>query len=93
VARFGSGLPAARAPADLYEWQAGSNHESSYAFSIATPSHWDLVDCITIVVKAQKPSAHSKVIHSPIPSPLQTARVTHSEQRCPIAISYHDTGF
>ena len=34
------------------EWQTGSGDEDSFAFSIAPPEHWKLVDCVAIVSAA-----------------------------------------
>lgn len=81
LARLGSGSACRSVPGGFVEWQAGSNHESSYAFSIATPSHWDLVDCITIIDESPKTISSLKGHTLAHTSPLQTARVTHSEQR------------
>jgi diphosphomevalonate decarboxylase len=54
LARRGSGSACRSIPGGFVEWQAGSNDEDSYAFSIADRSHWDLVDCITLVSQEEK---------------------------------------
>ena len=36
-------------PGGFTEWSVGSGDEDSYAFTIAPPEHWDLVDCVAIV--------------------------------------------
>lgn len=81
LARLGSGSACRSIPGGFVEWQAGSDHESSYAFSIAAPLHWDLVDCITIVDESPKTVSSLKGHTLANTSPLQTARITHSEQR------------
>jgi len=54
LARRASGSACRSIPGGFVEWQAGEDDRSSYAFSIASPEHWDLVDCIAIVNQAHK---------------------------------------
>src|SRR5512138_3391742 len=54
LARRGSGSASRSIPGGFVEWQAGTRDEDSFAFSIAKPSHWDLVDCIAVVSAAHK---------------------------------------
>jgi len=54
LARVGSGSACRSIPAGFVEWQAGTTDEDSYAYSIASPGHWDLVDCIAIVSQEHK---------------------------------------
>jgi len=66
------------------EWQAGTSDQDSFAFSIAEPGHWDLVDCVAIVSASHKKTGSTEG-HSIAPtSPLQAARVEDAPRRLEI---------
>ncbi len=93
LARLGSGSACRSIPAGFVEWQTGTDHESSFAYSIAPPSHWDLVDCITIVDDRAKSVSSLQGHIMAATSPLQTARIKHTESRlfdCRQAIAQRD---
>src|SRR5688572_6831613 len=75
LARRGSGSASRSIPGGFVEWQAGTNDEDSFAFSIAEPSHWNLVDCIAIVSTLHKKTGSTEGHSIAGTSPLQTARV------------------
>ena len=54
LARRGSGSACRSIPGGFVEWQAGTDADDSFAFSIAPPQHWALVDLIAIVSQAPK---------------------------------------
>lgn len=54
LARLGSGSACRSIPEGFVEWAAGTSDEDSYAYSIAPPDHWSLVDCIAIVDEKHK---------------------------------------
>jgi diphosphomevalonate decarboxylase len=84
LARRGSGSASRSIPGGFVEWQAGISDEDSFAFSIAEPSHWDLVDCIAIVSASHKKTGSTEG-HSIAPtSPLQVARVADAPRRLEI---------
>jgi diphosphomevalonate decarboxylase len=84
LARSGSGSACRSIPGGYVEWRAGSSDEDSYAFSIAPPEHWDLVDCIVIVSQRHKGVA-SLVGHTLAEtSPLQSARLADASRRLAI---------
>ena len=84
LARRGSGSAARSIPGGFVEWQAGTSDEDSFAFSIADPSHWDLVDCVAIVSAAHKKTGSTEG-HTIAPtSPLQAARVADVPRRLEI---------
>ncbi len=84
LARRGSGSASRSVPGGFVEWQAGTSDEDSFAFSIADPGHWDLVDCIAIVSTSQKKTGSTEG-HSIAPtSPLQAARVADAPRRLEI---------
>jgi len=84
LARRGSGSAARSIPGGFVEWQAGESDEDSFAFSIAEPGHWDLVDCVAIVSAAHKKTGSTEG-HSVAPtSPLQAARVADAPRRLEI---------
>ncbi|HMB25220.1 MAG: diphosphomevalonate decarboxylase [Chloroflexota bacterium] len=84
LARRGSGSAARSIPSGFVEWQAGTSDEDSFAFSIAEPGHWDLVDCVAIVSTAHKKTGSSEGHAITDTSPLQAARVTDAPRRLEI---------
>jgi diphosphomevalonate decarboxylase len=81
LARTGSGSACRSIPSGFVEWQAGHADSDSYAVSIASPQHWDLVDCIALVSEEEKPIS-SSVGHSlAYTSLLQPARVEDAPRR------------
>jgi diphosphomevalonate decarboxylase len=84
LARRGSGSAARSIPAGFVEWQAGEHDEDSFAFSIAEPDHWKIVDCVAIVSASHKKTGSTEG-HSIAPtSPLQAARVADAPRRLEI---------
>jgi diphosphomevalonate decarboxylase len=84
LARRGSGSAARSIPGGFVEWQAGTSEEDCFAFSIAEPDHWNLVDCVAIVSAAHKKTGSTEG-HSIAPtSPLQNARVADAPRRLEI---------
>ncbi len=81
LARTGSGSACRSIPGGFVEWQAGTNDEDSYAFTIAPPDYWELVDCIALVSQDEK-SISSYAGHALAhTSPLQAARVADTPRR------------
>ncbi|HEY5730297.1 MAG TPA: diphosphomevalonate decarboxylase [Anaerolineales bacterium] len=81
LARRGSGSASRSVPSGFVEWQAGASDEDSYAFSIAKPDHWNLVDCVAIVSASHKKTGSTEG-HALAPtSPLQAARVADAPRR------------
>ncbi len=81
LARRGSGSAARSIPGGFVEWQAGTHDEDSFAFSIAPPEHWKLVDCVAIVSAAQKKVGSTEGHSVAGTSPLQAARVADAPRR------------
>jgi diphosphomevalonate decarboxylase len=93
LARRGSGSAARSIPGGFVEWQAGAGDEDSYAFSIAPPDHWDLVDCIAIISAEHKKTGSTEGHASAGSSPLQAERVADAPRRldlCRKAIAERD---
>jgi len=93
LARTGSGSACRSIPAGFVEWQVGGNDEETYAFTIASPDHWDLVDCIALVSQDEKPISSSEGHSLAKTSLLQPARVADTPRRlalCRDAILTHD---
>jgi diphosphomevalonate decarboxylase len=81
LARLGSGSACRSIPEGFVEWQAGTNDRDSYAYSIAPPNHWRLVDCIAVVDESHK-STGSRGGHSLAEtSVFQAARVSEAPKR------------
>jgi diphosphomevalonate decarboxylase len=84
LARQGSGSASRSIPAGFVEWQAGTNNDDSFAFTVAAPDHWALTDCIAIVSdehKAVGSTGGHAIAHT---SPLQTARIADTPRRLDI---------
>lgn len=84
LARTGSGSACRSVPGGFVEWQAGNDDEDSYAFSIASPKHWNLIDCVAIISKQHKPTGSREGHQSASSSPLQEARVLDAPKRLDI---------
>src|SRR4026209_325444 len=81
LARRGSGSASRSIPSGFVEWQAGTSDEDSFAFSIASPDHWKLVDCIAIVSTSHKKTGSTEGHYIASTSPLQSARVADTPRR------------
>ena len=81
LARTGSGSAARSVPTGYVEWQAGVDDESSYAFSIAPPEHWDLRDAIAIVDVAHKSVGSTQGHALADTSPLHAGRLASIPDR------------
>src|SRR5687768_10843497 len=95
LARRGSGSASRSIPSGFVEWQAGTSDEDSFAFSIASPDHWKLADCIAIVSTAHKKTGSTEGHYIASTSPLQTARIADAPRRlelCRKAILNRDFG-
>ena len=84
LARRGSGSASRSIPGGFVEWQAGTSDEDSFAFSIASPDHWELVDCIAIVTAAHKKTGSTEGHSIAGTSRLQPARVADAPRRLEI---------
>lgn len=84
LARRGSGSASRSIPTGFVEWQMGGSEEDSYAFSIAEPNHWNLVDCIAVVSSAHKKTGSTEGHAIAGTSPLQNARVEDAPRRLEI---------
>jgi diphosphomevalonate decarboxylase len=87
LARTGSGSACRSVPGGFVEWQAGTGDLDSYAFSIAPPQHWNLVDCVAIVSREHKPTGSSQGHTLAGTSPLQAARVADAPRRLDVCRS------
>jgi len=81
LARIGSGSASRSIPGGFVEWQAGTDHESSFATSIAGTDYWDLVDFIVLISSQHKAVSSSQGHQLADTSPLQGARVADADRR------------
>ncbi len=84
LARRGSGSASRSIPGGFVEWQAGTRDEDSFAFSIAGPDHWNLVDCIAVITTAHKKVGSTEGHGIAETSPLQAARLADAPRRLEI---------
>lgn len=84
LARLGSGSACRSIPDGFVEWQAGATDEDSFAWSIAPPEHWGLVDCIAIVSQEHKATGSTEGHRLANTSPLQPARLADAPRRLEI---------
>ena len=84
LARTGSGSACRSVPGGFVEWQAGTSHEDSFAFSIAPADHWDLVDCVAVVSAVHKATGSTEGHAVADTSPLQQARIADAPRRIEI---------
>jgi diphosphomevalonate decarboxylase len=84
LARTGSGSASRSIPGGFVEWQAGKDHGTSYAYSIAEPEHWELVDLVALISSEHKEIGSTRGHQLADTSPLQTARVDDAERRLKI---------
>ena len=81
LARRGSGSASRSIPSGYVEWQMGKDEEDSYAFSIAEPNRWNLVDCVAIVSASHKKTGSTEGHAIAGTSPLQAARIADAPRR------------
>jgi diphosphomevalonate decarboxylase len=81
LARRGSGSACRSVPSGFVEWQTGLREDDSYAYSIASPDHWDLVDCVAVLKVGHKPVGSTEGHGLAGTSPLQAARVADTPRR------------
>jgi diphosphomevalonate decarboxylase len=84
LARRGSGSACRSIPGGFVEWQAGTSDEDSFAFSIASPEHWALTDCVAVVSAGHKATGSTEGHALAGTSPLQEARVADAPRRLDI---------
>jgi diphosphomevalonate decarboxylase len=84
LARRGSGSACRSVPGGFVEWQAGEDDESSYAYTIAPPDHWELIDCIAIVSQEHKETGSQDGHLLAETSLLQEVRVGDTSRRLDI---------
>jgi len=93
LARFGSGSACRSIPNGFVEWRTDPQSGESYAFSLASHDHWQLVDCITIISNQHKQIGSEAGMLTAWTSPFQEARVRDSARRmdrCRAAILNRD---
>jgi diphosphomevalonate decarboxylase len=81
LARTGSGSASRSIPSGFVEWLPGEDHDSSYAYSLAGPEHWELVDFVALVSQEHKSVGSSTGHQLAASSPLQAARVADAPRR------------
>jgi len=84
LARTGSGSASRSIPGGFVEWKAGTDHDTSYAETIAPPEHWGLVDFIVLISRQHKKTGSSDGHRIADTSPLQKIRVKDAKRRLDI---------
>jgi diphosphomevalonate decarboxylase len=75
LARAASGSACRSIPAGFVEWQAGTGHDDSFAFQIAPPEHWEIVDIAVVVSTREKDVPSSEGHLLALNSPFWRARL------------------
>jgi diphosphomevalonate decarboxylase len=75
LARRGSGSACRSVPGGYTEWLMGQGNGSSFARSLAPPSHWDLRDVVAVVSREHKTVGSSSGHSLAVSSPLHAARL------------------
>ena len=81
LARRGSGSACRSIPGGFVEWTAGTSDLDSFAFTLASPDYWSLVDCIAIINDAHKDIGSTLGHALASTSPLQSSRLADSSRR------------
>ncbi len=81
LARTGSGSACRSIPGGFVEWLAGTDDASSFAYSFASPVHWDLADCIVIIGRDRKAISSSEGHTLARTSLLQDIRISDTPRR------------
>ncbi len=84
LARRGSGSASRSIPSGFVEWKMGTGDDDSAAVSIATPEHWNLVDCVAVVSASHKKTGSTEGHAIAGTSPLQKARLEDTPRRLDI---------
>jgi diphosphomevalonate decarboxylase len=97
LARLGSGSAARSIPGGFVEWGMGEEGrpETSFAYTIAPPEHWELRDVIAVVSQKHKSIGSTSGHALARTSPLQAARVATVPERlarCREALMSKDFG-
>ena len=75
LARRGSGSACRSVPGGYTEWLMGRGNATSFARSLAPPSHWDLRDVVAVVGREHKAVGSSSGHSLAVSSPLHAARL------------------
>jgi len=84
LARSASGSACRSVPGGFVEWQVGEDDQTSFAYSLASPDHWDLVDCVAVVSQVHKPISSQEGHLLAGSSPFQAARLADAPHRLEI---------
>jgi diphosphomevalonate decarboxylase len=84
LARTGSGSACRSINGGFVEWLAGTDDSDSYAFSLASSDHWDIVDCIVLVSLDEKSTTSSAGHTLATTSILQPVRISDAPRRLDI---------
>jgi diphosphomevalonate decarboxylase len=76
-ARLGSGSATRSIFGGFVEWVAAGRHEDSYAYQVASETHWSLVDAIAIISAEHKAVGSTEGHARASTSPLNSGRLAH----------------
>ncbi len=77
----GSGSACRSIPDGFVWWKKGKNSKTSYAYSIAPPKYWDLVDLVLIVSEKEKIVGSQEGHQKALTSPFFKLRLTDLKRR------------
>lgn len=80
LARLGSGSASRSVPDGFSEWAAADAHENSFAYSVALPNHWKILDLVAVVSGGEKKVGSTEGHHLARTSPLYSSRLGHMKE-------------
>lgn len=84
LARRGSGSAARSVPGGFVEWALGTGEVDSYAYTLASPDYWGLLDLVALVQSGPKTIGSTEGHALAGESPFQAARVQDAPRRLAI---------
>ncbi len=81
LARQGSGSACRSIPTGFVEWVAGRSHDSSYAYSIFPPDHWDLIDVVVVIDAQAKELSSTEGMSRAFKSPFYKERLKNIQEK------------
>lgn len=83
LSRLGSGSACRSVIDGFAEWRKGRDSKSSYAFQLAGPEYWGLIDIVVVVNKGEKKASSTEGHEATLTSPYFKTRLIELKKRIP----------